>query len=1244
MNSVLRSRSGFRLFPVGIVLTCLGCTGTAFAQLVLTVTSQTTLQIDSSTPYSTPVTVTGGTAPYTWSATGLPAGLSITSPTTSSSTDISGTTTAIGTTTVVVRVADAGGLSATESLFVTVNPLPTITLPATLPNAAVGSFYHTTIPASGGTTPYAYSATGLPAGLSVNPTSGVITGIPSLGANNSSPYKVSVQVTDTNSAQATATSSLTVSPGQLFFSVSTPLPGITEGTPYSTSVGVFGGLAPYAWTATGLPAGIIINGTGSGAATTISGTTTATIGQYIPTVSVSDSSGLSAKATFTVALNPLPSITGPATLPSATVGAPYSTTVTAVLGTVPYSWTATGLPAGLSVNSSTGVISGTPTSGANIGSPYKFSATVTDANSAKATGSYNLTVSPAVGLTISPNGSLPGVTASTPYSTTLTVTGGTAPYSFSASGLPTGLSIGNASTGPSATISGTTTAIGNDTVVVKVSDTSGLSGTATLNVTVYPLPLISPASGALPPAIVGSPYSSGSALSETGGAPSFTFTATPLPSGLTINSTGVITGTPSGNTGSPYSVVVTVTDANSAKATANYSLTVVSPLTIAAPATIPSGTAGSLYTATTVMATGGSGTLSFTATGLPGGLSMSPGGTLSGTPATNSAGPYTVNVIVYDSGDETTSHAYPLIINPPATAAATLSASPVKLSLCVPAATTAAPTPQIVTVLNSSNSPVAVTAQVASSISSYINASPATATVNGTSPATFAISVNPSGLASGAYTADVVITQISSTGSSPSSLTIPLSIVVGPVDSFTPTALSFSHQTGTAAPASQSISITGCGVTGTTTFSLATVTNSGNWLTVSPSNSTVNSTAPGTGTVSVNPTGLSTGTYNALVLALPTGSASSGPPPTGATPITVPVTLTVSSAPAIATDKTSLTFTAQVGSTTPPAEQEVNVNGTVNPAQMTANVTSQTNGLFTITPGGTTIPATVHVSVNPTVFAGLAANTYTGVVTIGTASLGTATIPVTLIVGAPNTPVVSKVTNGASFATATAVSPGEIITLFGTNLGPATPVNLTLTSQGTVSTTLGGTQVMFDNVPAPLTYVSATQINTIVPYEVAGRATTSTSVKYLGATSNAVTLNVTNTAPGIFTAGPGYGQSATLNQDYSGNGPSSPAAKQSFVSIYMTGEGGTSPQQATGSVTPTTAPLPLPLLPVVIYFGGIPLPASAVYYAGEAPGLVSGVLQVTAVIPASAASGAVPVVVTMGANSSVSQVVFVYVQ
>ena len=152
-------------------------------------------------------------------------------------------------------------------------------------------------------------------------------------------------------------------------------------------------------------------------------------------------------------------------------------------------------------------------------------------------------------------------------------------------------------------------------------------------------------------------------------------------------------------------------------------------------------------------------------------------------------------------------------------------------------------------------------------------------------------------------------------------------------------------------------------------------------------------------------------------------------------------------------------------------------------------------------------------------------------------------------------PAVNAVTGGAAYDT-TAVSPGEIVAIWGTGLGPAAGANLTLDSNGLVETTLGATQVFINGNPAPLIYAGAGQVNAVVPYEVASSTTANVVVVYQGNASTPFPIGIAATRPGIFTrSGSGTGQGAILNQDQSINGPSSPADRGSWVAIYATGEG-----------------------------------------------------------------------------------------
>ncbi|MGH8247049.1 MAG: hypothetical protein ACREUU_11545, partial [Gammaproteobacteria bacterium] len=189
------------------------------------------------------------------------------------------------------------------------------------------------------------------------------------------------------------------------------------------------------------------------------------------------------------------------------------------------------------------------------------------------------------------------------------------------------------------------------------------------------------------------------------------------------------------------------------------------------------------------------------------------------------------------------------------------------------------------------------------------------------------------------------------------------------------------------------------------------------------------------------------------------------------------------------------------------------------------------------------------------------------------------------------------------------VAPGEIVSIYGERLGPENPVHAALNGDGRLSTSLGGTRVLFNGIPAPLTYVQARQINAIVPYGVRPGTNARFEVETGGVRSEPRFLPVREAAPGVF---------VILNEDGTPNSASNPARKGSIVIFYGTGEGQTIPPGENGKLA--VEPFPRPRLPVTLRIGQQP---AEVLYAGAAPGL-AGVFQINARISGDAASGAAP--------------------
>jgi uncharacterized repeat protein (TIGR03803 family) len=282
---------------------------------------------------------------------------------------ITGTPTTAGPFNLSCTVTDsAGATSPPKTLVITVVAGPVISN-TSLPSGVVGAPYSGQLTAGGGSGTYvSWSGSGLPPGLSLNTTTGAITGKPTTAGL----YNPSFTVTDSagvTSPPATLPINIVTSSGPII--TNTSLPGGEVGAPYSGQLTASGGSGTYvSWSGSGLPPGLILNTT-TGA---ITGTPT-TAGPYNPSFTVTDSAGATSPPKtllITVIAGPVISNT---TLPSSVVGAPYFAQLTASGGSGTYvSWGGSGLPPGLILNTTTGAITGTPTTAG----PYNPSFTVTD--------------------------------------------------------------------------------------------------------------------------------------------------------------------------------------------------------------------------------------------------------------------------------------------------------------------------------------------------------------------------------------------------------------------------------------------------------------------------------------------------------------------------------------------------------------------------------------------------------------------------------------------------------------------------------------------------------------------------------------------------------------------------------------------------------------------------------------------------------------------------------------------------
>lgn len=233
-------------------------------------------------------------------------------------------------------------------------------------------------------------------------------------------------------------------------------------------------------------------------------------------------------------------------------------------------------------------------------------------------------------------------------------------------------------------------------------------------------------------------------------------------------------------------------------------------------------------------------------------------------------------------------------------------------------------------------------------------------------------------------------------------------------------------------------------------------------------------------------------------------------------------------------------------------------------------------------------------------------------------------------------PVPANVINSASNLTGP-IAPGEAITLTGTNLGPPTLVAATIPTTGTLGTSLSSTSVTVNGTAAPIIYASATQTAILVPYALAGSTGANIVVTYQNQTTGNFSAPVTETAPGIFTMNSsGSGAAVAFNPDGSLNSATNAASAGDVITIYATGGGMTEPPGQDGRVEGDIFRKPVAQSSMTI--GG---KAAQVIYAGSTPGQLSAILQVEAVVPSGAGTGAVDVALTIGqANSQTSATVY----
>jgi len=593
--------------------------------------------------YSYTLSPAGGAAPCTWSvsAGSLPAGVTLNAATGA----LSGTPTTAGLASCTVQVADAQGRTSAQAVGLLVAATLALTF-GDLPAGEVGAAYAHSLAFTGGVAPYTWSvsAGSLPAGITLDPMIGALSGTPAAAGTSS----FTIQVSDALGKTATKAATLAVASAP---ALGFPAPPAGEaGAAYSSTPTATGGTTPYTWSVNAgtLPAGITLD-----AKTGILSGTPAKAGTSSFTIQVTDAKARPATQAITLVIVAAPTLDFPAP-PAGEVGAGYACAFAVTGGMAPYAWSvsAGALPAGLTLNAGTGVLSGIPVSPGAGG----FTIQVTDAKAQADSQAVTLDVAPAPTLTFT---SVPPGEVGAAYSDTLIATGGTAPYhwSVSAGTLPDGITL-DAATGE---LSGTPTAASTSNLSVQVTDAKAQTAAQALTLEIAAAPGLDFAD---PPAgEAGAAYSD--ALTVTGGTAPYhwSVSAGALPDGITLDAaTGELAGTPT--TPGTASFTIQVTDAQAKTATRQVSLDVTAAtsaraqtatqpvkLAVAAAPSLaftaqPGGQVGVAYSdALTV--TGGTGPCIWTvsAGSLPAGLTLNPGtGVLAGTPTTPGTATFTIQV------------------------------------------------------------------------------------------------------------------------------------------------------------------------------------------------------------------------------------------------------------------------------------------------------------------------------------------------------------------------------------------------------------------------------------------------------------------------------------------------------------------------------------------------------------------------------------------------------------------------
>ena len=1165
---------------------------------------------------------------------------------------LSGTPSASGTFSFTITAKDSLGGTVSNNFSMTVANPPIVVQPTNISSGQVGVPYSQTFTATGGNNgPYTFSL-GAPAPFGLTfASNGTLTGTPT----SSGSAGITVSASD-GQVTGQRTYTLTIAPAGLTLSPTLISSGVV-GTNYSQTFTATGGSGTYTITLSpGAPAGL--NFSTSGGTATLSGKPI-TSGSFPLMIQVSDGiSTITPKYTLNISS---PSLTITIiSLPAGNVGTNYSATFSATGGSAPYTWSASGLPDGLTVNTNTGAIIGAPTAYGT----YQVTVTVTDTFGSTANATLTVIVSPAP-LTFATTSPLPPALSGANYSVTLAPAGGIPPYSYTLNSGPPGLGLSGA------TLSGVLTNPGSTPITYNVSltvhDSAGGSAGGGFQIIVQPaatglilsagsLSSLAVSGGGTPPneyVSVSSTTSANVAFTVGTDQPwlsvNQTTGTTPATVQIKINQVGLKPGT--------YTGTVTVIGPDGPH-TVSISLTIKAlPTQIsAAPTIISFTTDGTQQPAPGRIDVSniGDGNLTFSASVVNGSSWINLGAASNVVVSSTSpvSVPVSVNIAGLAPGD------YRDVVHIDSDAGS--ADIPVTLLVASGSTLTLAPAGSFYParqgqgisndvksfqVLTTGSSPLAWTASLVEG-SGWLSLNTTSGTSSATNPGTVSFTVDPSSLGTGDFYARIRITAAEATNSPLDYLVVssisPTSTPALPDPS--PAGLLFISSPGSAAPAAQTVQVNTSSSAAVTFSAAANTYNGGSWLKVSPTSGPTSTGTPGQVSVAVNSTGLAPGIYQGGV------SFSLAGNPTGVRTVNVALIVTGSGTPAPApSDRTNITSK----SVTPAA--------TCAPSKLIALQTGLVSNFST--PAGWPTPLAIQLADD----CGAAVNNASVVATFsnGDAPLALQISDTKNAVysatwnprGAASQVTVSARASAPNLAAATAqivgaispnkvpilyrhgtihnmfpqagapLAPGTIVQVYGTGLAPATQqTNLPL------PTNVSGTTVIIGGIQAPIYYVSDGQLNAQLPVELTAGHQYQILVSANGALTMPDTIDVEAVTPGVAAAADGTIIAQHVDTSYVTS--ASPAHPGEILTIYLAGMGLTDQPVATGQQAPSS-PLAHPTVQPAVTVNG---EAAQISFAGLTPQLV-GLYQINFTVPADSPAGNLKLVVSQnGVPSNVSTV------